>query len=225
MSIVTMCYRLFHNGNGFMIHGYHIILPAYGFWLPNDPRGSWSKMVRKWELVRFGPATRSLDRLSLEDLTSIERAQREEARQSLRYMPVTFSGVQARSIDVGFSLKVASSGYTVWACSILPEHTHLVLARHRYKVEQIVNLLKGAATSQLIRDGIHPLAEYENGRGRPPRMWAEHQWKVYLDNEDAIENAIRYVKENPIKEGKPQQSWSFVTPFRGVDHGGWQTYH
>ena len=25
-----------------MVHGYHVILAAYGFWLPNDPRGSWS---------------------------------------------------------------------------------------------------------------------------------------------------------------------------------------
>ena len=35
---------------------YHLILTAYGFWLPNDPRGSWSDFVRAWELRRFGPA-------------------------------------------------------------------------------------------------------------------------------------------------------------------------
>lgn len=40
-----------------MIHGYHVIMPMYGFWLPNDPRGSWSEFVRKWELVRFGKST------------------------------------------------------------------------------------------------------------------------------------------------------------------------
>ena len=36
-----------------MVHGYHLILPMYGFWLPNDPRGSWSDYVRSWELARF----------------------------------------------------------------------------------------------------------------------------------------------------------------------------
>lgn len=48
-----------------MIHGYHIILPHYGFWLPNDPRGSWSDFVASWELVRFGKTTRKLERRTL----------------------------------------------------------------------------------------------------------------------------------------------------------------
>lgn len=37
-----------------MIHAYHFILSAYGFWLPNDPRGSWSDFVGAWELFRYG---------------------------------------------------------------------------------------------------------------------------------------------------------------------------
>jgi hypothetical protein len=40
-----------------MIRGYHVIFGAYGFWLPNDPRGSWSEFVGSWELFRFGAAT------------------------------------------------------------------------------------------------------------------------------------------------------------------------
>ena len=48
-----------------MVHGYHVIVCAYGFWLPNDPRGSWSDFVGKWELVRFGKATKGLDQIAL----------------------------------------------------------------------------------------------------------------------------------------------------------------
>jgi len=45
---------------------YHLIMTAYGFWLPNDPRGSWSDFVRAWELFLFGgPATRTTERRSL----------------------------------------------------------------------------------------------------------------------------------------------------------------
>ena len=33
---------------------YHAIFTAYGFWLPNDPRGSWSSYVRSWELFLAG---------------------------------------------------------------------------------------------------------------------------------------------------------------------------
>jgi hypothetical protein len=32
-----------------MLHGFHVIFSADGFWLPNDPRGSWSEFVRRWE--------------------------------------------------------------------------------------------------------------------------------------------------------------------------------
>ena len=40
-----------------MILGSHVIFSAYGFWLPNDPRGSWSDFVGSWELFRFGLAS------------------------------------------------------------------------------------------------------------------------------------------------------------------------
>jgi hypothetical protein len=48
-----------------MIVAYHIIFSAYGFWLPNDPRGSWSDFIRSWELFRFGPATKTTARRSV----------------------------------------------------------------------------------------------------------------------------------------------------------------
>ena len=69
------------------------------------------------------------------------------------------------------------------------------------------------------------MARYaRQGKRRPPRMWAEHLWKVYLDSEQAIVNAIKYVDENPIKEGKPRQNWGFVSPFAGIPKYGWTTY-
>ena len=55
-------------------------------------------------------------------------------------------------------------------------------------------------------------------------MWAEHEWKVYLDSEEAIDDAIQYVEDNPDKEEKPKQTWPFVSPFGGLSKGGWITY-
>ena len=99
---------------------------------------------------------------------------------------------------------------------IMPEHVHLVIARHRFSVEQSAALLKGAATKQLRRDGLDPMPR----QARPRSPWARRQWSVFLDSEDAVENAIRYVEENPIKEGKSRQHWSLVTPFPGLELGG-----
>lgn len=206
-----------------MIHGYHVILPHYGFWLPNDPRGSCSEFVASWELARFGKTTRHLEQRTLAQLSDEERALRDAMRKALLYPPVTLTGKQALSVAKGFQAQAEKSGYAIWACAILPEHTHLVIARHRYKVEQMANLLKGAATTQLIEDHLHPLAQYAKPEERPPGMWARHQWKVYLDSDEQIENAIAYVNANPIKEGKPEQKWKWITPYRGLE-AGWTTY-
>ena len=198
------------------------IVGAYGFWLPNDPRGSWSDFVGKWELVRFGKATRGLERLVL---TEEQERDRQAAKRLLQYPAVQFSGVQARAIGQGFANACRKSGFTIWACAILPEHTHLVIARHDFKVEYIANLLKGEATKQLRKEGCDPMAIHAKPEERPPSPWSDRRWKVFLDSEEAIEKAIHYVEENPEKEGKPRQKWSFVTPFAGLGTGGHSTYH
>ena len=137
-----------------------------------------------------------------------EIRQRDEAQKSLRYPAVTLNGDQALSIGRGFGKAIAKNGYSIWACSILPQHTHLVLARHLYSVEQMTNLLKGSATRCIVEDQRHPLQEFADDRS-VPRMWAEGRWKVYLDSEQQIETAIRYVEETPERDGKKRQKWSF----------------
>ncbi len=206
-----------------MIHGYHVIWGMYGFWLPNDPRGSWSDFVGSWELARFGTATKSVERLD-RDLSqwAVWRA---AALKAPKFPSVSLTGAQIEAVAAGFTNGIRKSRYTIWACSILPEHVHLVVARHTYHVEKICNLLKGEATKQLKVNSFHPLARFEQRSGKIPSLWAENQWKVYLDTEDAIETAIRYVEDNPGKEGRPAQTWPFVTPFAGISRGGWTTYH
>lgn len=208
-----------------MVHGYHVVLPMYGFWLPNDPRGSWSKFVRCWELARFGSATHSTERRELSSLSADELAAREAARAALKYPPVTIDGTQAVAIAHGFAEQVRRSAYAIWAGSILPEHTHLVVARHEYRAEHIANLLKGAATRSILRAGIHPLSRYAARDQLPPKMWSRRCWAGFLESEEAIEGAIEYVQQNPVREGKRVQRWSFITPFTGLSRGGWLTYH
>ncbi len=104
------------------------------------------------------------------------------------------------------------SKYRIYALAILEEHLHAVIGRHHYNVEQIVNLLKGAASRALLEEGIHPFQSLHQN-GNPISCWSEGLWKVYLDAIDDIERAIRYVEENPEKERKPRQQWNCVVPF------------
>ena len=109
-----------------MVHAYHLILPMYGFWLPNDPRGSWSDYVRQWELVHFGKATQSTERKDLHELTPSEIQLRDAAKKALKYPPVSLTGDQAAGVGRGFATKIAISNYTAVS------YTHLTLPTTPY---------------------------------------------------------------------------------------------
>src|SRR5262249_24105718 len=108
-----------------MVLGYHVIFGAYGFWLPNDPRGSLSEFVGSWELFRYGAATTTTRRESLAREPH-DRARRLAAKQAMQRPAVQFSVVQARAVGRGFGESIRRGSVTVWACAILPEHAHLV---------------------------------------------------------------------------------------------------
>jgi hypothetical protein len=195
-----------------MVLGYHAIFTAYGFWLPNDPRGSWSDFVRSWELLHFGTATKVETRRSVAARPH-DHQQRLAAKSALKYPAVQFSGRQAATIGDGFGRAIVESGYVLYACSILPGHVHIVAARHPRRIERIVGHLKGRATQDLAADGMHPLAAFQDADGGCPSPWANRGWKVFLNNPGEIRRAIAYVEANPPREGKPPQQWAFVMPY------------
>jgi REP element-mobilizing transposase RayT len=193
-----------------MILASHVIITAYGFWLPNEQRGSWSDFVRNWELLRFGKATK-VDTMRSVAHRPHDRELRNTMRNSLRYPPVKFTGQQALCIARAFAEQIKKSGFLIYTCAILPEHTHFVAGRHRYHVEQVTNLLKGAATRNLARYSMHPMREFAAAQ-RLPSPWASGLWKVFLDSHADAQRSIDYVNDNPMKEGKKRQVWDFVTP-------------
>jgi REP element-mobilizing transposase RayT len=173
--------------------GYHAVFCTYGFWLPNDPRGSWSDFVRKWDLLHFGQATKTNARQSVADKPH-DRNLRKRAKSALANKPVQLSGKQALAVGRGFNKACKEGGYSIHASSILPEHVHLVIARNERKVEHIVRHLKTRATQAL--------------KERP--VWARGCWKVFLNTDKEFMRAIEYVINNPEKEGKKRQTWPFV---------------
>jgi REP element-mobilizing transposase RayT len=193
-----------------MIVGYHLIFATYGFWLPNDPRGSWSEFVGSWDLLCYGPATKTTARHSVA-ARQHDTQQRLAAKQALKYPPVEFTGLQAREVGRAFAGYVERSQLPVWACAIMPDHVHLVVGKPRIQIEQLAIQLKGEATEQLLRAGLHPLARFQANEKRPPKCWSRGQWKVYLDPDDVL-RAIEYVNNNPIKAGLPRQTYPFITP-------------
>ncbi|MFO8012379.1 MAG: transposase [Phycisphaerae bacterium] len=187
-----------------MVLAFHVIFNAYGFWLPNDPRGSWSDFVGAWELVRFGKATTVTTTRSLAAVPHDWRLRR-EAKAALKHPPVIFTGRQAQAVGSGFGRAARESGYAVHACAILPEHVHMVIGQNERPVGRIVGHFKARATQRLKERGLWP------GTDQP--VWGKKTWKVFLYEPKDVYRAVAYVEANPDREGKPRQRWSFVRPF------------
>jgi REP element-mobilizing transposase RayT len=195
--------RVFGGKDAAMVLAYHCIFSAYGFWLPNDPRGSGSDYIASWELFRYGPATRTHSKRSAA-YRAHDQALRRKAKEALKHPPVAFTGKQALAAAEGFAWAADEGEYSIHACAVLPDHVHLVIGRHAQKIRKIVGHCKARATRLLhTREGWPD--------DRP--VWGEHGWNVFLSTADEVEHAIAYVNDNPPKEGKPAQRWSFVKPF------------
>lgn len=189
-----------------MVHWYHAIFTAYGFWLPNDPRVVVG--VRPFlELFRFGgPATKvAAKRSHAHD--PHDAALRQEAKLHLKYPPARFDQPCRESISRGFTLACDEFGFRIYSCAIGFDHVHLIASRDAVRdIENVVAVLKARATSQMKRDCTHPLSRFDP----TPTPWAKGLWSVFINDEHQLRNAIEYVERHPQKEGLPVQNWNFV---------------
>lgn len=196
-----------------VILGWHVVVCSYGFWLPNDPRGSGSHYVGSDALFhvagRATPVTGGRSRAC----DPHDVAARLKAKARLKREPVEFTGLQARAIAAGFARAARESGYMIHACSVMPRHAHLVIAGCDRVVGRIVSHLKSRATHQLRKEGL--IACNNPPELEKPSIWARGHWCVFLNSEADMDRAVRYVENNPIKDGLRPQKWSFVVPFNG----------
>jgi len=181
-----------------MILAFHSIFTTYGFWLPNEPRGSWSDFVASFDLLKFGPATKTHARRSLAR-RSYDPAVKKQMQAALRHPPVRFTRPQIEVIAAAF----ADTPYTFHALAVLPDHVHAVIAHTPRQIRQVVGHLKSEATRGLRARGWFA--------GHTP--WVQHGWNVYLDSDADVERAVGYVNANPLRAGMAAQDWAFVTPY------------
>ena len=181
-----------------MILAFHSIISNYGIWLPNEPRGSWSEVVRKWELYLWGVATTVTTRRSLAK-RSYDRQKKSYLVDEPAFDPVIFTGAQARL--VGMSLQRVP--YPIYALAVMKNHTHIVHGRTDRDVRRAVGHMKAEATRLLRRHG-HFIDH---------SPWADHGWNVYLDSVQDVERAIAYTNDNPMRDGMRKQVWQCVMPF------------
>jgi REP-associated tyrosine transposase len=194
-----------------MVRWYHAIFSAYGFWLPNDPRGSWSTFVASWELWKYGAATKTNLKQSLAHVPH-DAAARRASKLALKYPPVRFNDRQRGAIAAGIRQACEESQIVLHACAVGFDHVHIILARHEKSVEQIVGQFKGRSAQHMRKDGCHPMQKLIDPDGPMPSPWSEGCWSVFINDDAQLRAAIGYVERHPQKKGLALQQWGFVTP-------------
>ena len=89
----------------------------------------------------------------------------------------------------------------------MPDHIHILIRRHRDKAEEMIQHLQQAGKTTLLNAGKrrpdHPV--WTGGEG----------WKTFLNSRADFEREIDYIRQNPLKIGRPEQCWPFVKPYDG----------
>jgi REP element-mobilizing transposase RayT len=188
-----------------MVAGYHLIWTVYGYWLPNDPRGSTSVEVRVQALKELGDI--HFGRKEVQPASKQIREFHEQAHRVLSHPVMTFTKDDIAFLGQIIGEEIADRGYVCHGCAIMPDHVHLLMRRGHDRAEKMIENFQEATRTQLIIEGRRPPAHpvWTKGPG----------WKRFMNTQRDFERTAIYIRRNPVKIGWPEQQWNFVTPYDG----------
>jgi REP element-mobilizing transposase RayT len=188
-----------------LVIAYHLIWTAYGWWLPNDPRGCGSRAVCSDIIAELGE--HHYGRKHVQPAGHEVRQFYARAAQALAYPLLPFDELARNQIADEFAAVIDCNQYTCYACAIMPDHVHILIRKHKHAAEQMTALLKDASRDRLIavqqRTTDHPT--WTGGDG----------WSVWLELPREVRRTIGYIERNPLQAGLPAQRWPFVKPYDG----------
>ncbi len=172
----------------------------YGWWLPNDPRGSTSQVIRNDLIAALGEL--HFGRKKVQPAGSTLRQFYQEAQPLLKFPLLSFAPGEFAAVASAIGSAIAECNYTCYACAIMPDHVHLLIRKHRDLAEEMIAKLQSLSRERLVR--MRPT-------GHP--LWTRGGWKVFLDHPDVMQRTIQYIQQNPVKMYLPSQRWPFVVPY------------
>jgi REP element-mobilizing transposase RayT len=188
-----------------LVIAYHLIWTAYGWWLPNDPRGSGSKEIRSDLIAELGEL--HYGRKRVQPAGREVRRFYQEASAALRHPLLTFDAAARVAIADAFAGVIETERYTCYACAVMPDHVHILIRKHKHLAEDMMASLKEASRTALFATG-HRAPDH-------PACAGGGGWKVFLDEPDEVRRTVGYIRRNPRPLGLPEQRWSFVKEYDG----------
>ena len=187
-----------------IVIAHHIMWTLYGWWLPNDPRGSTSRTIRNDLVAELGEL--HFGRKTVQPAGRDIRAFYAQAAAVLKHPLLSFSPPEFAAAAESIGTAVVACKYTCYAAAVMPDHVHLLIRKHRDLAEEMIEKIQALSRERLVERGLRV--------GDHP-VWTRGGWKVFLDHPDEVRRTIRYIETNPIKAGLASQRWTFVTPYDG----------
>src|SRR6185437_8771356 len=123
-----------------IVIAHHLIWTLYGWWLPNDPRGSCSRTVRFDALKDLG--TLHYGRKRVQPASRDIRAFYAQASLMLKHPLLDLTSAAIKSCAAGFASAIRDQNYTCYACAVLSDHVHLIIRKHKHTAEEMIEHLQ-----------------------------------------------------------------------------------
>lgn len=187
-----------------MVIAHHLIWTAYGWWLPNDPRGSMSRFTASDLLASLGEL--HYGRKALQPAGWVIRDFYRKAPEKLTHPLLEVHPPDFPVVAEGLAETIRLRGYTCWGCAVMPDHVHILIRKHRDSAEEMIARLQAGSMGAMQR---------ERRRRADHPMWGGPGWKVFQDCPEDVERTIAYIRNNPPKMRLPAQAWEFVKAYDG----------
>lgn len=184
----------------------HLIHTLYGHWAVNDPRGSGSSDFLAPKFAALGPIHRGRRPEHLQPTREQMRAFHEEHANLLNFPLIWIDDAIRGEIAAAIEETIGQRRYTCYACAICRNHTHLVIRTHRDR-----SLVMWENFTERIRARLRQRFAGSIAAHHP--VISARPYAVLLYTPDDVWTRIRYVENNPVKDGLAAQKWAFVTPY------------
>ena len=152
---------------------YFLTWTTYGTWLPGDGR--------EW--------VDTSDTSTATPIKPPDPRREQHARLRMRAQPVVLSERQRDLVEKTIHEVVQHRGWHLAGVNVRTNHVHVVICCPNVTPERVMSQLKAWAARRLNED------PQGAGLQLPPKWWTRHGSTRYLNTEEAVDAAVRYVVE------------------------------
>ncbi len=148
------------SGPNHVVIAHHLIWTAYGYWLPNDPRGSTSKTIACDVIAELGSL--HFGRKRVQPSGREVKEFQDRSRAVLKYPLLKFQVADFPLIADALTIVIREHNYTCYACAIMPDHVHVLIRKHKHVAEDMLEHFQTVSRLRLRNRG--------GTLGRPSRL-------------------------------------------------------